>query len=176
MWKSVTTNAGKALFSQWVAGKTLNVASVASGEGVVQEEYLMAQTSLVAQKQTLSIIKTQQVEDGIRLQLQCTNTDLSAAYTINQIGVWAKLDDGEPVMVAIFQDDTGVGVPSHDEMPDYVFTFYAIIQVSNVEDITVNIDTSALVSQADLEQIVNKMKVLIYFDDDGYPTWERVDE
>ena len=175
MWDSaVITNAGKSLLAEWIAGKCLNFDSAATGEGTVQETYLMAQTALAAQKQALSIIKMERIDGGIRLQLQCTNEAVSEEYKINQIGVWVSLDGGASTLVAIFQDATGVSVPTHEDMPDYVFTFYAVLQMSNEGDITVNIDTSALVTQADLEQLAAKTKVLIYFDDAGYPCWEKV--
>lgn len=175
MWDdAVITNVGKTLLAQWAAGGTFNIDSAAAGTGTVNASLLMAQTALAAQKQALSIIKMDRIDGGIRLQLQCTNEAVSEEYKINQIGVWASLDGGASTLVAIFQDATGVSVPTHEDMPDYVFTFYAVLQMSNEGDITVNIDTSALVTQADLEQLAAKMKVLIYFDDAGYPCWEKV--
>ena len=132
MWDSaVITNAGKSLLAEWIAGKCLNFDGAATGEGTVQETYLMAQTALAAQKQALSIIKMDRIDGGIRLQLQCTNEAVSEEYKINQIGVWASLDGGASTLVAIFQDATGVSVPTHEDMPDYVFTFYAVLQMSN---------------------------------------------
>ena len=147
MWESaVLTNAGRDLLAQWAAGGELTIDKAACGQGTVNEAYLMGQTQLVAQKKQLSIVRKANVAQGVQLQLQCTNGDVSTAFTINQIGVWAHLDDGASVMIAIYQDSTGVLVPSAAEMADYVFTFYATLQMSNTGELTVTIDSSALVS------------------------------
>lgn len=173
MWQSaVITNAGKNLLAKWVSGVTLNITSAATGEGTVSDVALMAQTSLVSKKQVLSIIKSEEVDGGVRLQLQCTSQGITDGYTINQIGVWASLDGGDETLIAIFQDATGVSVPTFDEMPDYVFTFYATLQISNSGELSVTLDTTALVTQEDLKAVADKIKVLIYFDADGYPCWE----
>ena len=147
MWESaVLTNAGRDLLAQWATGGELTIDKAACGQGTVNEAYLMGQTQLVAQKKLLSIVRRANVAQGVQLQLQCTNKDVSAAFTINQIGVWAHLDNGASVMIAIYQDSTGVLVPTAAEMADYVFTFYATLQMSNTGELTVTIDSSALVS------------------------------
>lgn len=173
MWdSSVITNSGKSLLSEWLTGVVLNFDSAATGEGIVADAYLMAQTGLVAQKQALSIIGAEKVNGGVRLQLQCTSVGVTKAYVINQIGVWASLNGGTSSLIAVFQDATGVSVPTFEEMPDYVFTFYAMLQMSNEGELSATVDASALVTHADLKEVSDRMKVRIYFDDDGYPCWE----
>lgn len=177
MWESaVITNAGKTLLANWIAGTKLNFDAATTGEGTVAELVLMAQTALVSEKQTLSIIKMEEVDGGIRLQLQCTSEGITSSYTINQIGIWASLDGGDKTLVAIYQDATGVSVPTYEEMPDYVFTFYATLQMSNEGDISVTLDTSAFVTQEDLQAVDDKIKVLVYFNDDGYPCWKLAED
>lgn len=177
MWDSgIITNTGKLLLADWLTGKVLNFDGAATGEGTVADAYLMAQTGLVSQKQKLSIINLEKVEGGVRLQLQCTSEGVEKSYVINQIGVWASLDGGEGSLVAIFQDTTGVSVPTYEEMPDYVFTFYATLQMSNEGALTATIDASALVTQAELKRVNEKIKMLIFFDEEGYPCWEPVEQ
>lgn len=188
MWENaVITNSGNELLSQWANGGRLTIDRAATGYGTVNPAYLMAQTSLVAEKQTLAIVEKESVEQGIRLRLQCTNDDVSEEYTINQVGIWAHIDDGASVLLAIYQDDSGVLVPLTDDVPDFVFTFYAVLEMSNTAEIAITMDPSSVVTQEhleeilsgyatseDLNEVVEKIKVLIYFDDDGYPAWERV--
>ena len=156
MWNSaVITNAGKELLANWLEGATLNFDSAATGEGMVADAYLMAQTGLVAQKQTLSIVKMDRVANGVRLQLQCTSAGVTAGYIINQIGVWASLNGSESALVALYQDGVGVSVPTHEDMPDYVFTFYATLQMSNTGVLTATIDHEAMVTRADFDAGMN---------------------
>lgn len=177
MWDSaIITNTGKQLLADWLTGVVLNLDSAATGEGTIPDAYLMAQTDLVSRKQKLSIISVEKVECGVRLQLQCTSEGIERSYVINQIGVWASLDGGESSLVAIFQDPTGVSVPTYEEMPDYVFTFYATLQISNEGKLTATIDAAVFVTQAELQKVNEKIKVLLYYDEEGYPCWEPVDQ
>ena len=43
----------------------------------------------------MSIVKAENIGGGRRLQLQLTSEGVTNAYTINQIGIWAKLGDGD---------------------------------------------------------------------------------
>ena len=152
MWNSaVLTNSGLNLMAQWVDGAVLTIDKATAGEGTVNEAYLMGQTQLVAEKKQLSIVRQDRVANGVRIQMQCTNEGVSEEFTINQIGVWAHLDDGASVLLSIYQDDTGVLVPTNAEMPEYVFTFYAVLQVSNTGTLQVTLDASAVVTQGQLE-------------------------
>lgn len=161
MWDdAVITNVGKTLLAQWAAGGTFNIDSAAAGTGTVNASLLMAQTGLVAQKQAMSIVKSEKITGGVRLQLQLTNKGVSAQYTINQIGVWGSLDGGGTTMMAIFQDDDGVVVPAETDTPEYVFTIYAVLQMDNTGTITVTIDSSVNVSQAQFNELEQKVENL----------------
>lgn len=161
MWDdAVITNVGKTLLAQWASGGTLNIDSAAAGTGTVNASLLMAQTGLVAQKQTMSIVKSEKITGGVRLQLQLTNKGVSAQYTINQIGVWGSLDGGATTMMAIFQDDDGVAVPAEADTPEYVFTVYAVLQMDNTGTLTVTLDSSVAVSQAQFSELEQKVENL----------------
>lgn len=161
MWDdAVITNVGKTLLAQWASGGTLNIDSAAAGTGTVNASLLMAQTGLVSQKQAMSIVKSEKITGGVRLQLQLTNKGISAQYTINQIGVWGSLDGGGTTMMAIFQDDDGVVVPAETDTPEYVFTIYAVLQMDNTGAITVTIDSSVNVSQEQFSELEQKVEDL----------------
>ena len=152
MWDSaVLTNSGLNLMAQWVDGAVLTIDKATAGEGTVNKAYLMGQTQLVAEKKQLSIVRQDRVANGVRIQMQCTNEGVTEEFTINQIGVWAHLNDGASVLLSIYQDDTGVLVPTNAEMLEYVFTFYAVLQVSNTGTLQVTLDASAVVTQGQLE-------------------------
>ena len=161
MWDdAVITNVGKTLLAQWASGGTFNIDSAAAGTGTVNASLLMAQTGLVAQKQTMNIVKSEKITGGVRLQLQLTNKGVSAQYTINQIGVWGSLDGGAMTMMAIFQDDDGVVVPAEADTPEYVFTVYAVLQMDNTGTLTVTLDSSVAVSQAQFSELEQKVENL----------------
>ena len=91
-WKGVITNSGSELLAQWTAGKTLTITRAAAGTGRVSEAAMLAQTALVSEKQTVSILSNKTTAQGQKLQLQVT--PLATGYPLNQLGIWAKLDSG----------------------------------------------------------------------------------
>ena len=153
-WTGVVTNAGNALFAQWLDGTELQLTSAAAGTGTVAEAAMMAQTALVNQKQTAAIINGGRVENGIRLKLQISAAE--AAYKLQQFGVWAAVDSGSPVMIALYQftGGEGVDIPASSDFPDFSYTYYATIETSNSGTFSVTIDASALVSYSTMEEAI----------------------
>lgn len=168
MWdQAVVTNAGKALLQQWAGGGTLTIDGAKAGAGAVSQLNLINQTAVTQEKQTLSIISAKQVEGGTQFHVQITAPD--AGYTAKQIGIYGHLGSGDSTLIALYQDESGITVPSKAEMPDFVYAFYATIQGSNTGTLSVTLDTSALVTQATLTAAVAKagdMKKSVY-DADG---------
>nr|WP_300184682.1 hypothetical protein [uncultured Agathobaculum sp.] len=151
-WTGVITNAGNECLSEWVNEKTLNFDSAAAGQGTVATAGMLAQTALVNQKQIASIIGADRVSTGIRLKIRITAPQ--AAYTLNQYGVWASITGGSTTMIALFQHEKGIPIPSAAESPDFVYTFYALISTSNTGKWTVNIDTSASVTLEEMNAAI----------------------
>ena len=151
-WIGVITNGGNDLLNEWVSERELRFDSAAAGSGTVAVASMMAQTALAAQKQEASIIGADKVDGGVRLKLRVSAHE--TGYTLNQYGVWASLTGGDSILVALFQHEQGIQVPSKNESPDFVYTFYALIGCSNTGTWTVNIDTSAVVSGAEMDRAI----------------------
>ena len=151
-WNGVITNAGNSLLNEWVNEKALNFDSAAAGQGTVAAAAMMAQTALVNEKQTASLLGGERVSSGIRLKLRIAAPN--TAYTLNQFRVSASVDGGASAMIALFQLEQGVPIPSKTESPDFVYTFYALISCSNTGTWTVTVDTSACVTQSDMSAAI----------------------
>ena len=150
-WKGVITNSGSELLAQWTAGKLLTITRAAAGTGRVSEMAMLAQTALVSEKQTASILSNKTTEQGQKLQLQVT--PMETGYSLNQLGIWAKIDSGAARLLALFQTDTdaGVEIPGKTDVPDYVYTFYGLLEFANTGGtLQVTIDPSALATTAAL--------------------------
>ena len=154
-WIGVITNNGNEMLTRWVEGKTLTVTRAAAGQGRVEQTAMLAQSGLVNEKQSASILSNTPVEKGQRLKLQVT-AQTGAGYSLNQFGVWAMLEDEDEKMIALFQTDTDIGVeiPSKDVMPDFAYTFYGLLAFSNQGTLTVNIDAAAVVTEETMEQSI----------------------
>ena len=153
-WNGVITNAGNSLLNEWVNEKTLNFDGAAAGQGTVAVAAMMAQTALVSRKQTASLLGGEQVTGGIRLKIRIAAPD--TAYPLNQFGVWASVTGGSTTMIALFQLEDGIPIPSKAESPDFVYNFYALISCSNAGTWTVTVDTSACVTQGDMTTAITQ--------------------
>ena len=153
-WNGVITNAGNSLLNEWVNEKTLNFDSAAAGQGTVAVAAMMAQTALANQKQAASLLGGEKIASGIRLKLRIAAPD--TAYTLNQFGVWASVNGGASAMLALFQLEQGIPIPSKTESPDFVYTFYALISCSNTGTWTVTVDTSTCVTQSDMTAAITE--------------------
>ena len=152
VWEGVVTNSGRNLEASWLSGTTLNIDSAKGGTGTVSSAALMAQTGLVGQRQILSIIANEAIAGGIRLKVQITAPE--TGYTLNQLGIWGSINGGATTMIALFQSSVGVPIPALSEMPDFIFTFYGVIQVSNEGTLTVTLDTSMFISLSKLNAAI----------------------
>lgn len=154
-WLGVITNNGNDLLTRWVEGKNLHITRAAAGQGRVEQTAMLAQSALVNEKQTVSIVSNTPAEKGQRLKLQVT-AQAAVGYNLNQFGVWARLDEEEDQMIALFQTDTDIGIeiPSKEAMPDFVYTFYGLLAFSNQGNLTVKIDAAAVVTAETMGQAI----------------------
>lgn len=151
-WVGVITNDGESLLEQWIDEATLIIESAATGTGTVAESAMMAQTALVSQQQTASVISLENTDAGKKIRLQITAPE--SGYTLNQYGVWASINGGTPKLLALYQNDTGLEIPSSADSPDFVYTFYAILAVANDGAMSLTVDTSAIVTHDAMDAFV----------------------
>lgn len=143
-WIGTITQGGLSLLMQWTGGRTLTITRAAAGTGTASGN-LYAQTTLTDQRQEASIVANEAVNTGRRLTIQITPP--ATSYELNQIGVWGKLDNGGEKLLAIYQNQNGTEIPGRTKIPDFSYTFYALLNFSNNGgDLTVEMDTSALLT------------------------------
>lgn len=153
-WTGVVTNKGAELLAAWAEGTTLNIYSAAAGTGTVAEAAMIAQTALAGQKQAASIVSHRKADGATGLKIQLQITAPSTGYTLNQFGIWAKVGSGEGKLLALFQNSEGIDVPSASDSPDFVYTFYGLIKISNTGSISVTVDASAVVTTATMQAAI----------------------
>lgn len=153
-WTGVVTNKGAELLAAWAEGTTLNIYAAAAGTGTVAEAAMIAQTALAGQRQTASIVSHSKADGATGLKIQLQITAPPAGYTLNQFGIWAKVGSGEGKLLALFQNSEGIDVPSASDSPDFVYTFYGLIMISNTGSISVTVDASAVVTTATMQAAI----------------------
>lgn len=155
---SLYTNVGTKMMSEVLSGATMTITKAVGGSGTTEAESLAALTDVKEQKQTLKILGIEDATDstgndaGKRIKIQITNEDVETGYILHQVGIYAKLADGDETLLIIMQDDRGVEIPSHTENSDFEIELYGIMAISNVANISVTVDPNAVASVA----MVNK--------------------
>lgn len=149
---SLYTNVGTNMMSEVLSGATMTITKAVGGSGTTAAESLAALTDVKEQKQTIKILGIEDATDssgndaGKRIKIQITNGDLETGYILHQVGIYAKLADGEETLLIIMQDDRGVEIPSHTENSDFEIELYGIMAISNVANIEVTVDPNAVAS------------------------------
>lgn len=155
-WTGVVTNKGAELLAEWADGTRLNINAAAAGTGTVAEAAMMAQTALAGQKQTASIVNYSKPDGTTGLKIQLQITAPTTGYTLNQFGIWAKIGTGENKLLALFQNAEGIAVPPASDSPDFVYTFYGLIMISNTGDVSVTVDASAVVTNSTMQAAITE--------------------
>lgn len=149
---SLYTNVGTDMMSEVLSGATMTITKAVGGAGTTAAESLAALTDVKDQKQTLKILGIEDATDstgndaGKRIKIQITNEDVETGYILHQVGIYAKLADGDETLLIIMQDDRGVEIPSHTENSDFEIELYGIMAISNIANIKVTVDPSAVAS------------------------------
>ena len=164
---SLYTNVGTKMMSEVLSGATMTITKAVGGSGTTAAESLAALTDVKEQKQTLKILGIEDATDssdddvGKRIKIQITNGDLETGYILHQVGIYAKLADGEETLLIIMQDDRGVEIPSHTENSDFSIELYGIMAISNLANISVTVDPNAVASVKMVNQQIMQVNIKI---------------
>lgn len=164
---SLYTNVGTKMMSEVLSGATMTITKAVGGSGTTAAESLAALTDVKEQKQTLKILGIEDATDssdddvGKRIKIQITNGDLETGYILHQVGIYAKLADGEETLLIIMQDDRGVEIPSHTENSDFSIELYGIMAISNLANISATVDPNAVASVKMVNQQIAQVNTKI---------------
>ena len=155
-WEGVVTTQGLVLMEKFLLGSRLILDDARAGTGTVDLSELREQTALVDARQTPSVVAKFVKDEGAEIMVQFTAA--TERYCVNQIGLYAHLEDEESVLMAIYQDEEGVVIPSGEELPEFVYTFGAVIEMDNPGGLEVVINPKAFLTMDMLEEILAAAK------------------
>lgn len=157
-WKGVITNAGKALIDQWeLGGHTFTIDKATVGDGTTVEANMRVATALAHELANVQIAKMDAVDGGARFQIQIPATS-GTSYTAKEVGLWGHLDSGAATLIALHQDaEAGIVIPTTSAMPDFVFTLFLVHAIGNTSQLTVNVDTSALLTKRAMDEALDSL-------------------
>ena len=143
-------NTARALLA---GNKTMIITRAVGGSGVASESGLPALTVLPHINQELSIVSLIQGNNGPELLVRIASAGLQSAYTLHQIGIYARLDDEEEFLFQILQDEGGVNIPAQSEAVGITLDVRVGLAVE-VGEATVTLDSAAYVTYGQLQVIM----------------------
>lgn len=146
-WENAAiTDAGVDMLNDLLAGRRLTVTNAYGGtEAAKDPAGLQAQTDVLGERTLLSLLDVEDVEDGKTVKIQISNTGVEEDFTLHQIGVFARLDEKPEQLLAVFQDERGVEVPSQASSPSFLLEFYGFLAITNGVKISVDLSGSGAV-------------------------------
>lgn len=157
-WMGVITNAGQSLLDQWLVGEhTLTILGATVGSGITPAVNMRSAAALANEEDDASIVGTEENNGATKFKVQVSGAP-ATAYVAHEIGIWAKLDNGERTLLALHQDaDTGVAIPKKADAPNFAFMLYAIHNIDNDGTLVVNIDETAFVSTGTFNSAISTL-------------------
>lgn len=155
-WSSAElTDSGLKLLSKLINGGKLTITRAAVGSGTVAADELYRQTELTDPiNAPVSIAGSKELAEksGRTIFVQVRNSGVTEAARMRQIGIFARTDSEDEVLLAIMQDEIGEEIPPYAEFPDFLIEFNLKLGISRTNNITVMADPAAVATRADLER------------------------
>ena len=166
IWENaVITQKGLALQAKLIQGNTLNITRAVVGSGYVSPALLRDQTAVLEPMQELIFKSLTYPEEGkATLTMRMTNDEVESGYTARQVGVYATDPDEGEILYFIMGSPTekdGTIVPAASEMPGWSAEWEVYFQYGQADDVTVIVDPSNTVSNAELEAYIKNEIVAI---------------
>lgn len=139
-----TTNGDKMLI-QAVNGHKLVFTRGAFGSGSLSDsDDIKTFTALKSEKMSLPIVDTAVSDTGekITLTFNCSNSSLDTGFINREVGVFAKLDDGDEVLYSYSNAGMAYDYIPSKETPTNENTFEIEVYISSEAEINVTIDGS----------------------------------
>lgn len=148
------TSVGQALLSQAIAGQgVLNWTKMQLSDTAIPPGTDPATLTTLTGVQATSAITGAGVYGGNVVQVSALfdNTGVAAAYNIETIGVWAKLDNGAETLIAVVRAQTPDVMPVYDANSPASYIFNLQMTVASASSITMAVNPAGTATVADLQ-------------------------
>lgn len=178
--KTTLTRAGESLLSSMLNGSKLTFTRVVLGDKSVNEDQLAMQTSVFSPIAAPALIAGKEEtpsKNGTTIEIQIRNDGVLETTRMRQIGIFAKTEHSDEVMIGILQDEVGDEIPSYNDFPQFGIFLQIAIGISRTNNINIIVSPFVYVTKAELEAAMKragnlKFAVLdVYERDPNKPCW-----
>ena len=148
---AVITNGGQSMIAQAVAGASLEFTTIkTSNYAYPAGTNLATLTTINGINQSKDITSaTVYNSRAIKISAAVDNTGISTAYTINTIGIYAKVGSSAESLFAVVTASAADTMPAYDSKP-YSYIYEINLTMQNAANVTVTVNAAGLVNVADL--------------------------
>lgn len=151
---AVITNAGEQLLATALAGSVeLMWTVMKTSTTVVSQSSIKAMTSLSGVQQTANISRVSVYsENVVQVSARFPNTNISAAYQINTVGIYGRLwNQSTDTLIAVMTAVTPDTMPVYDADSPTAYIFTNHLTVQDAPAITMTVNDTGTATVADLE-------------------------
>lgn len=150
-WKGIITDIGIAKLAECASGdKTMYVDEVYFGTGTVSEENMRYAEDLQETVGEGKIVRKK--IQGNTVSIRISIGPQSQEQTIKEVGIYGYVDGDDYVLLALYQNEDGVVIPSTSEFPDFGYMLNAVWNIDNVGNLEVTVDAAAVVTSSVLAE------------------------
>lgn len=148
---AVITNGGQSMIAQAVAGASLEFTTIkTSNYAYPAGTNLATLTTINGIKQSKDITSATVYNSRvIKISAAVDNTGISTAYTINTIGIYAKVGSSAESLFAVVTASAADTMPAYSNKP-YSYIYEINLTMQNAANVTVTVNAAGLVNVADL--------------------------
>ena len=166
--KLVITNKGQSLMAKLIAGKSkVEFTKISVSTNIYNESQILGLTSLANVKQSGEISKVTRINDvAVQIESAIENSKLTTGYNLNSLGLYAKdPDDGEILyaVASVESADKGAYMPPFNGQTVSGAYFKLTTTVSNAENVTLQVDPSAVATVGDIQELQKQIADLQAF-------------
>lgn len=164
-WNEVVlTKVGEELIAGMLGGAKLTITRAEIGDTAVDEEILPEQTAVFSPISAPALIRGQGIVEsgnGTRIDIQIRNDGVTETSRMKQIGIFAKTESHEEIMLGILQDDVGEEIPAYNDFPEWLISLSVIIGISRTNNIVVNVNPHVFVTLEDFNVLKEQLSALL---------------
>ena len=148
---AVITNGGQSMIAQAVAGASLEFTTIkTSNYAYPAGTNLATLTTINGIKQSKDITSATVYNSRvIKISAAVDNTGISTAYTINTIGIYAKVGSSAESLFAVVTASAADTMPAYNSKP-YSYIYEINLTMQNAANVTITVNAAGLVNVADL--------------------------
>ncbi len=163
-WNEVTlTKSGVELLSGMLNGAKLIITRAAIGDKTVSDALLPTQTEIFSPISAPALISGQsEVEGraGTRIDIQIRNDGVLKTSRMRQVGIFAKTESHDEVLLGLLQDEIGEEIPAYSDFPEWLIKLSVIIGISRTNNISVVVDPHVFATKAELDELNRQISEL----------------